>query len=221
MSVAEKTRVDYGACENKLRDVLRLSEEQGDNMLADYVSTMAKTELLLKSPKACYETTNHKGEVVAKRKPCWGQWATTTSATATRRGGGNGIPMCDKDFEKAAYVHAINALPAPYPDMLRGRFAPDPEIDQMRKISAPIIASYRELAPMTRAGEMLAYILRPWDYSVGPKPKICEVCGISKGDWPDSKERKAWDEVNRKLRAQMKPALDAWMGECLARGLEL
>ncbi|NKI17421.1 hypothetical protein HCU74_08325 [Spongiibacter sp. KMU-166] len=204
MTSAEKPQSDYSEYQGFLRFVLSVSELRSENGLADWINNSARSDK--------HYTPRH------WRKP--GEHC--VHAVATKRGGGSGIPLEDVDFLKSRYVHVINSLPAPYPDQLRGRCAPNPSVQQVFSIINPILDTYREMVPKARAAAMLNFELRRWDDArQGPKPHIRTLFEHTRGSWPDSKERKAWDEVKRKLREELRPATTAWVEECRRRGLEI
>lgn len=203
MTAADKNESDYSEYIGFLRFVFSVAEQGGGGGLADWINT---------KPNA--------GSVDPRLWRAAGEHC--VHAVATRKGGGSEAPLDEVDFMKSRYVHIINELPAPFPEQIRGRCAPAPDIWQLFSIINPILDTYRENVPKARAAAMLNFELRRWDeVRQGPKPHIREVFGHSKESWPDTKERKAWDEVNRKLREVMRPAIAAWVAECRRCGLEI
>tara|TARA_B100000674_G_scaffold72684_2_gene50199 strand:- start:12490 stop:13125 length:636 start_codon:yes stop_codon:yes gene_type:complete len=203
MSTVKKLDTDYSEYLGFLRFVLSVTERGGSNGLADWINT---------KPKAGVRNASWWGK---SGEHC-------VHAVATRKGSGSDIPLDEVDFMKARYVQVINDLPAPFPDQIRGRCSSSPSVWQIFSIINPVLDSYRETVPKARAAAMLNFELRGWDESrQGPKPHVRELFGHSKDTWPDAKERKAWDEVNRKLRELLKPAIAAWVAECEKRGLEM
>lgn len=205
MSVAEKSRVDYGACESMLRFALSATEIGGGSSLADWINAKPSD----------FVAANW-------RKPK-GQ---PTHAVATRQGGTNSIPMDEIDWYKTSYVRAINSLPAPFPDMLRGRFSENPTISEKFAVVHPVLGMYRKSEPMMVAKDMIDHIYSPRmvrdnDSNRLRPQKIWERYGFSYVEWENHKDRKTWDDVRRKLRQVVRPAIDAWVAECRRKDLEI
>lgn len=202
--MAEKADSDYSEYLGFLRFVLSVSELSSANGLADWINNSSKSDKHY-IPQHWSKPGEH-----------------CVHAVATRRGGGSEIPMDEVDFLKSRYVKVINDLPSPFPDQIRAMCSPDPSVRQIFSIINPVLETYRETVPKARAAAMLNFELRPWDHMRrGPKPHIRTLFGHTIESWPDSKERKAWDEVKKKLRAEMRAAIAAWVDECSARGLDI
>ena len=206
-AVAEKTNaIDTAAYEGFLRVVLSTTEVGRDNALADWINTRPR-------PTSKEALLRH-----------WRSKRDHHQATATRAKPGGGIPLDASDYEKGPYVQAIHALPYPYPAQLRGAFAESPELPEIAAIAMPVLGSYRKQGAMIRAASLLQWYLRrherPKD-AKGAEIPVWEICGLTKDDWNGSEQRKAYDRVKAKLRAEIRPAIQAWVRECQARGLEV
>lgn len=203
MTTAEKSKLDYGACEALLRKIFEVTELGSGSSLADWINTKS-TDF---DPK---HWRKPKGRVM--------------HAVATRRGGTNSIPLDDGDWQKSMYVRAVNALPEPFPDMLRGRYHPNPTITQKFSVVHPVLDLCRKPNTMLLAKDMLDHIYSPRmirDGSTVRPQKIWERYAYTSEEWMDADARKTWDRLRRRLREHMTPAIDAWVDECRKNGLDV
>lgn len=205
MSTAEAVRVDYGACESMLRFVLTATEMGSTSSLADWINTKPKDF----NPSNWRKT---RGQAM--------------HAVASRVGGVNSIPMDEIDWYKTSYVRVINSLPAPFPEQLRGRFHPNPTITEKFAIVHPVLGLYRKSEPMIVAKDMVDHIYSPKmvrDEKTDRlrKQKIWERYNFTYDEWENHKDRKTWDDVRRKMRQVVQPAIDAWVQECRRLDLEI
>ena len=207
MSTAKKLDTDYSEYLGFLRFVLSVTERGGSNGLADWINT---------KPKAG-----------ARNASWWGKSGEhCVHAVATRKGSGSDIPLDERDWEKAPYMHAMHALPDPYPAILRGRYSPDPTQLDKFEVVYPILRRYRTADSVRLAKEMLDHIYCPQRVAEGRggetrKQKIWERFGFTSDEWMDAAERKAWNRLNSRLDELVGPAVMAWVEECRRRGLEI
>lgn len=201
---AKTIKIDYSACESLLRFVFSTTEIGGASSLADWINSKPKDfdRKLWVKPK--------------------GQ---ATHAVATRQTGGNAIPLDEVDWFKSPFVRAVNALHEPYPEMLRGRYHPNPTITEKCAVIYPVLQMYRKTEPMLRAKAMLDHIFDPpmvADSKGGKRPqRIWEAYGYEHDEWQNHADRKIWDDVRQKLRSLMQPAIEAWVAECRRRDLDV
>lgn len=205
MGAAEKLQLDYGACEKMLFWIFSAEELGGNNVLADYIQAKPKDFIPTLWRRSKKETTH---------------------AVATRNSAGSSIPMDEIDWYKTSYVRAVSALPEPYPDMLRGRFHPNPTISEKFSVVHPVLKTYRKRETIMLAKDMIDHIYSPKMVRDEKRnrlrpQKVFERYGYTYDEWEDMDARKAWDRLRRRIREHMRPAIDAWVIECRKRDLEI
>lgn len=201
MGVAEKVGTDYEHCERVLRRVLATPECGGDNPLAEIMHTGRDKSLL----QGGNRRSRHE-----------------THATETRRRGGSKALISDKDYADSAFVHAIHALPEPYPAILRGRYHPNPTMAEKFSVVHPVLGMYRKSNAMLVAKDMIDHIYSPRMVrdEKGLRPqKIWERYEYTSEEWMNTDVRKAWDRLRKRVHEHVNPAIDAWVAECDRRGL--
>lgn len=207
MASAAACDTDYTEYTGLLRFVLSTTELGGKNGLNDWINSNTKPQQ--HNPALWEKSGEH-----------------CIHATATQSGSGGGIPLHDRDGMKGPYVHALRALPAPYPSILRGRYAPKPTHLDKFEVVYPILKRYRTAASVLLAKEMIDHLYHPRNVidapGVAPRSeKIWERLGYTSAEWMDAAERKAWNRLNQRLDEHVGPAVMAWVAECRRRGLAI
>lgn len=187
------------------RHVLRPERIARVSALADMQTQRARGQQNLQAPDAVYVDGN-----TVRRKPSWGQWTTTTHATATRPSGSSREVITQDDFAKSRWVKGLAELPPHYIVSIRARYAPGrTERHEARdKLARMTAMHYR--GDRCAAAYRLAWSVLEERTS---RATLARLFGMSPDDWPNSSQRKVYNEVSARLSELDVDSLITWQGK--------